>query len=409
MRRRLTVLLLGATMAALMLAIAGVAWGQEAGTSPSLNPTPDNIWMTNGIVYSVIRSGDYIYVGGNFSRARSAASGGQSFAATDLARFRADTGVGDRNWTPDVTGGDTSTTVYALAAAGGKIWVGGKFDAIAQPDGTPVARRNLAAVSEATGVVDPSVDPRIGAEGGAGVRALLASETKVYVGGFFTVIDGKERRFLAALDLSGNLDPVWRPKTDAPVQSLAYSCDKATVFAGGKFRNAAGSTDSVYSPRMKVARFDATTGSLHPWAIAEGTFESQDEVAADLAVTCERISVGFLGPNWARSFRLDNGNTGTLVWAKKCGGDVQTITMLGPDKVVIGGHFSQVAGVKRVRIALLNLSDGSVDPNWAPNVDGSFFGPWDLLVDENHLYVGGAFTTVGGLPRTHFARFTFSP
>jgi hypothetical protein len=65
--------------------------------------------------------------------------------------------------------------------------------------------------------------------------------------------------------------------------------------------------------------------------------------------------------------------------------------------------------VKRVRIALLNLSDGSVDPNWAPNVEGSFFGPWDLLVDENHLYVGGAFTTVGGLPRTHFARFTFTP
>jgi hypothetical protein len=36
-------------------------------------------------------------------------------------------------------------------------------------------------------------------------------------------------------------------------------------------------------------------------------------------------------------------------------------------------------------------------------------GPWDLLVDQNRLYVGGSFTLVDGLPRTQFARFTFAP
>ena len=64
------------------------------GPSPVLNSTPDDTWMTNGIVYSVIRSGDYIYVGGKFTRVRQSPTG-KSFAATNLARFRADTGVGD--------------------------------------------------------------------------------------------------------------------------------------------------------------------------------------------------------------------------------------------------------------------------------------------------------------------------
>ena len=406
-------------MAIATLAAAGMAWAQEeevlpadqsnlTATSPTLNPTPDDIWMTNGIVYSVIRSGDYIYVGGNFTRARSAATGGQSFLATDVARFDADTGVGDPTWTPDVTGADPSTTiVYALAASGGKIWVGGKFDAV---DG--VARRNLAAVSEQTGDVDPSVDPLVGSETAQGVKALLASDTKIYVGGAFSTIDGKARRNLGALDLSGNLDATWKPQANARVQSLAYSCDKATVFAGGKFRNAAGS-DGVFSPRETLARFDPATGALHPWAVPAGSVPN-DEVAADLAVTCERITGAYLGRNYVRSFRLDTGDTGTKVWENKTAGNVQTVTMLGADKLIIGGHFSQIDdadptnGVRRIRIAMLNLSDGIVDPTWAPAVDGSFYGPWDLLVDENHLYVGGAFQTVAGLPRTHFTRFSFA-
>ena len=402
------VMMVAMAMVVLMLTLAGMAWAQEAQASPIPNPTPDDIWMTNGIVYSVIRSGDYIYVGGNFSRVRSAASGGQSFAATDLARFRADTGVGDRNWTPDVTGLDPKITkVYALAAAGGKVWVGGKFDAIAEPDGTPVARRNLAAVSESTGAVDPNVDPLVGSETNTSnsVRALVASETKVYVGGIFSTIDGKSRANLGAFDLSGNLDPEWRPKTLGQVRGLAFASDKQTVFASGKFRSAAGS-EGAFQPRETLARFDPTDGSLDPWAVPTDSV-SNDQVAADIAVTSDRISAGYLGNNYVRSFRLDNGNTGTKVWEKKCAGDVQTVAMLGPDKLIIGGHFSQVDGIKRTRIAMLNLSDGSVDPAWTPAIDGEFYGPWDLLVDDNHLYVGGAFTTAGGLPRTNFTRFSW--
>jgi hypothetical protein len=415
LNRRVVIMLVSAALVGALCATVGIAGAQEAPASPVLNQAPDDAWMTNGTVYSVARAGDYVYVGGKFTRARSATAGGKSFAATNVARFRADTGVGDPTWTPDITGADTATAVYALTAAGGNVWIGGKFNAV---DGS--ARRNLAAVSAETGVVDPGADPVVGTETNNGVRALLAdpSGTRVYVGGYFLQIDGKSSRYLGALDLSGNLDAKWRPKTDSNVRNLSFSCDGATVFAGGKFRNAAGTGSTAYSPRETIARFDATTGALDPWAIPAGTVPNE-QVANDLAVTCGRVSAGYLGQNWARSFRLDNGNSGNLVWEDKTAGNVQTVAMLGADKLVIGGHFSNVTEdiravpnakrYPRTHIALLNLSDGSVDQSWDPAIDGNFFGPWDLLVEGNHLWVGGQFQTVEGLPRTHLARFTFTP
>jgi hypothetical protein len=425
MSKRVGVLLAASAMALALLA-AGMAMTDgaqalEIGPSPTINQVPDDTWMTNGRVFSIIRSGNYIYVGGRFTRVSSEVSGGQSFAATNLARFDAETGVGDPSWTPDVTKAaeDPAVTtgmergVYALAASNGKIWVGGKFGAV---NGVP--RRNLAAVSpEGTGAVDATIDPVVGKEIHM-VRAMIASTQKVYIGGSFGAVDGKARGNLAAIDpVTGNVDLTWKPRADRLVWSLAFSCDGSGVFAGGKFLNAAGSA-GVFTPRQFIARFDATSGALHPWAVPAGSFQNNDEVASDLAVTCDRITSGFLGPNFLRSFRLDNGNTGSVVWEYKTGGEVQTATMLGPDKVIVGGHFSQLKdGVKRTSIAMINLSDGSVDPSWDVALTAGStkaIGPWDLLVDENHLYVGGHFTEVragGGsvINQSAFTRFTFTP
>lgn len=402
MSQKLVVLLAGMVLAVSLIAGVGVAGAQEVGPTYTLNQMPDDVWMTNGIVYSIVRNGDYIYVGGKFTRAQSM-PGGKSFKATNVARFDADTGVGDPTWTPDVTGTDTKVTrVYALAAAGGKIWIGGKFEAV---DG--VARRNLAAVSPATGEIDPNVAPLVGSETNSGIRAMVASDSKVYVGGYFLQVDNKARRYLAAFDAAGTLDAAWKPKVDRFVRSLALSCDGATVFAGGKFRNAAG-PDGVYALRETVARFDAASGSLHPWATPAGAAPN-DAVAADLPVTCERITAVYLGPNITQSFRLDNGNTGTKVWEMKSGGDVQTAAMLGPNKLVIGGHFGQYNKVKRTGVAVINLSDGSLDPNWAPALAGTnFVSVWETFVYDNRVYIGGTFKTVEGLSKTNLARFTFS-
>ena len=113
---------------------------------------------------------------------------------------------------------DQKPIVYALAAAGDKIFVGGDFGAI---DGQ--ARTNFGAVDEAT-ELDQGVTAAVGVLGSKSVRALTASSDTVYAGGHFSTVDGVGRKHLAAFSLEGMLDPDWRPKTDKRVLSFAWDC-----------------------------------------------------------------------------------------------------------------------------------------------------------------------------------------
>jgi hypothetical protein len=360
--------------------------------------------MVTGAVWSVIRYGDYVYVGGHFRSVRETPPGvpGQSFRANGLARFDAETGIGDPTWAPDVSWGSYVTTakpvVRALAAVGGKIFVGGQFGAI-----DDVPRTNFAAVDPATGAVDPNVTAAVGVLGSPSILAMTGSADHVYVGGAFTSVDGVARNRVAAFSPEGTLDQVWNPKTDKDVLSFAWDCAGSTLFVGGQFRQAAGSS-GPYQTRETVARFDPVTGALLPWAIPVGTIETKQK-AFDMAATCTTLGIGYGGKNnYTAAFDVTD-DVGQQIWRDSTSGNVQTVALLG-DELIIGGHFTSVTRFSRIRIASVFISNGAVEPNWHPDIEGSFFGPWDLLVDGNHVWVGGQFDTVGGVPQYFLARFT---
>jgi hypothetical protein len=58
----------------------------------------------------------------------------------------------------------------------------------------------------------------------------------------------------------------------------------------------------------------------------------------------------------------------------------------------IGGSFNYVAGVYRAHLAHI-FSDGTLDPAWAPQVDGNVRA---LAIWNSKVYIGGAFTNAGG-------------
>ncbi|MEO8638240.1 MAG: peptidoglycan-binding protein [Candidatus Taylorbacteria bacterium] len=62
----------------------------------------------------------------------------------------------------------------------------------------------------------------------------------------------------------------------------------------------------------------------------------------------------------------------------------------------IGGNFTQVGTETRNRLAHI-LSDGTVDPNFNPNMSSIVYS-LALSPDGTKLYAGGLFTTVGGAP-----------
>ena len=370
--------------------------------SAAFSTQPDATWMTNGFVRAVVRAGDRIYIGGRFTSVRPCAPGAAcsgAFAVNNVAAFDATTGVAIRSFRPAVTSA-TAPTVYALAVLDGKLFIGGKFTVV---EGQP--RRNFAAVDAITGALDADVDAQVGTEDNHYVRALLAAGNRVYAGGVFASVDGIARTRLAALDASGNLDPLWRPRANGAVSSLALACDGATLFVGGNFRKAAGSGRSLVV-RDTLARFDLVSGNIHNWQPVPGSIPNGLN-AYDLAPTCSRLFVAYAGSNWA--YAVDTSDDfGDVVWALKTAGDVQTAAVYN-DRVLLGGHFSQIdatdrPNVKRTRFAVVDF-EGRIDP-WDPSFEGRFLGPWDIVVDGNRVWVGGDFTHVSGQPQRGIARFT---
>ena len=69
----------------------------------------------------------------------------------------------------------------------------------------------------------------------------------------------------------------------------------------------------------------------------------------------------------------------------------------------IGGDFTTVGGVARLRLARIN-SDGSLN-SWNQGTSGSVYS---LALDGGILYVGGSFTSAGGITRNRLAAFDVS-
>ena len=115
------------------------------------------------------------------------------------------------DWTPHLVAvsGQPKPVALSVAEAGDRMVVGGRFSAV--EDGarrTQVARSGVVAFSSTTGAVDPGFAPRLDGE----VWAVAASGGSVWLGGTFTTVGGTDRPALAKLDLAtGALDTRFQP------------------------------------------------------------------------------------------------------------------------------------------------------------------------------------------------------
>lgn len=80
-------------------------------------------------------------------------------------------------------------------------------------------------------------------------------------------------------------------------------------------------------------------------------------------------------------------------------GRVRAIAVQADGKVVIGGEFTLVNGVRRNNIARLN-ADGTLDTAWNPDAD---LDVTQLAVSDDAVYAVGIFGRIGGQPRRFVA------
>lgn len=218
-----------------------------------------------------------------------------------------------------------------------------------------VARAALAALAVFCGLLvgtsSAAASPSTVAEATADVNGTVYASVQVgdrtFIAGDFTTAGGLPRLNAAAIRADGTVDPSWDPAPNGIVYALAASDDGATIYLGGAF-STVGST-----PRSRLAAVDAGTGAA------------------------------------VRSWRA---NAGNLIRALSVSGD----------RLYVGGRFAKIGGVSVSSLASLEASTGKVDPAFAPNPD---LGVRALTVspDGQHLYVGGGFTSIGGVRRPGIA------
>lgn len=364
------------------------AMGQTAG---SLDLTFDpGIGADGDVTAAAVQADGKILIGGSFRNINGVVRNG-------IARLNADGSV-DVGFDP---GAGASPGVYRLAVQGdGKIVVGGGFNAVGG------VARNRAARLNADGSVDATFNPGTGANNWV-LALALQPDGKVLVGGSFTAVNGVGRMHLARLNPDGSLDTGFVPATENSVRVIVAQGD-GKILIGGDFFAVGGAR------RMGLARLNAD-GSLDPSFVP--MTGGIDSVFAVVVQDDGRILVSgysYLDLNKGRIARLNADGSPDPAFVPGAGPSnwANAVALQADGRIVIGGRFVTIDGVARNRIARLN-ADGSPDTVFDPGsgVDGNPPVGVNVLAlqADRKIIMGGAFDTVGGVRRNRIARLNGDP
>jgi Domain of unknown function (DUF5122) beta-propeller len=136
------------------------------------------------------------------------------------------------NYTPNVIddGVVNPTSVDALAQIGDTLYAGGAFHLVKNADQTvSYTRNNLMGFSATSGAMSAFAPDFNGK-----VFALAVSGNSLYVGGYFTTVNGVSRRGLAKIDATtGTVDTAFNANLNGDVQEIRMA--NGRLFVGGNF------------------------------------------------------------------------------------------------------------------------------------------------------------------------------
>lgn len=149
----------------------------------------------------------------------------------------------------------------AQVIIGHTVYVAGKFStarpAGAAPGEDTVPRRNLLAYDLVTGKLDRNFAPRLNDE--ALALAVSPDKSRLYVGGYFTKVDGKRAKRIVALNpRTGKRVKAFKVSVNRPVRAIVTR--RGAVWFGGDFDKVDGHA------RVHLARVKAKNGAVFGWS-----------------------------------------------------------------------------------------------------------------------------------------------
>lgn len=338
-------------------------------------------------VFAIARSGNTIYVGGNFASVGPATGGGVLIDPRNASRAPG---------FPKVAG-----KVNAAVPDGRGGWyIAGLFTSVGGQ-----ARGNVAHISAIGEVEAWSGDAN------DEVHSLALQGQVLYVGGRFTSIGNVERQHIAALSAESG-DPLgWNPAADDWVTTLLVHGE--VVYAGGVFRNIGG------QPRNYVAALDTASGLAAPWDAGIDAYAGVSQRVDALALDDTTL---FVGGHFAtvrgvlrRQLAAVNARSGALAaWDAgvqrlpdfNFDGGPRVSTLLVRGRVLyVGGSFKVIGGAARQGLAALDLSSGAAT-SWDPKatrdfVAGAYFNA--IVASGDTLFVAGEADSLAGAPSSYLA------
>lgn len=380
-----------------------------------------------------------------------ASTNGQiTLAVLTLVDDEPEAGSIDSGFTGPGANGPVNSVV--LLTNNGSLLVGGQFTAF---NSLP---RNYMVRLNPNGSVDPAFDPGTNLNGAVVTIASAPSETKYYIGGYFTNVGGSGLSYLVRLNASGTVDTNFfggLSGVDNLVAAAVVQPD-GKVIIGGQFTSVNGAS------RYRIARLDAT-GALDPsfgattmanglvralalqpdgriviagdfdWVNGtylnrvarlnpDGTLDATfaiglgaDDAVMALALQPDgKILLGgqfltFDGALTPGVARLHPNGQGDVNFLTGVGADdfVSALTLQPDGKILVGGAFTQFAGVRRNRLTRLH-TDGSEDYSINFGAGANSFVAAIVVQPDRRIVIGGGFTEFDGVPRNYLARLNGS-
>ncbi len=380
----------------------------------------------NGVnenVTSLAVIGTSLYVGGFFTEANLE---GTVVPVNRIARFETTTGTWSALGTGEGNGVDD--LVFDLAAIGGNLYLGGTFTTANHSTKvgtvTPgIVARGLARFNTASGEWSA-----IGVAGGSGVDGvvlvLAGVGTDLYIGGrFMTANIGGPVVSASNIIRFSTVDSTWRPLgaaeangVDNEVRALALL--DGNIYVGGRFRMAGTGTAAVVTNYL--ARYSPATNGWSGLGNGGGNGVNADVyslavIGTDLIAGGDFTSANVGGSSFAAS-RIVRFNPATGAWGligagatgKSLAGSVYRLLAVGSD-LYLGGNFA-LANTDSSTIFANNLvryreAEGGWGTLVSSNGDGANSEVYSLARIGRTVYIGGRFTSIGGISANHIVRY----
>ncbi|MBD0255853.1 MAG: T9SS type A sorting domain-containing protein [Cytophagales bacterium] len=382
------------------------------------------LWVTDGPVEAMVRSGGIIYIGGSFSYVGPSTGNGVTLNAatgrltqtpalgvageirtaipdgkggwylggtftvvqgkqrTGLAHILPN-GLLDSDWAPVVSGGEPGIaalgTVLTLALRENTVYAGGNFT-----EANGQTRNYLAAFDAVTGQLsgwNPGAD--------ALIHKLTVSENTLYAAGRFTAIDGQPRNYVAAFDAASGGLKAWNPGiVGREVVTIAVA--NHVVYVGGYFTAAGG------QQRANLAALDPITGQATGWNPGPSAYVHALAFAGDVVYVAG--SFDRIGGRASNGLAGVSATTGIVTAWDPGYTFANTLTVAG-NTLYIGGHFTAAAGQERYSLAAFDVTTGQLT-DWNPGCNGPVY---TLSVQNDAIFAGGLFSSVNGKARNRIA------